>query len=183
MKKSDIPKPAPMCVDDGIVLEPIAPHHAHELFTVTDTNRAILEGEIPQTHLVGTLQDTVEFIDKCLDDANSRLSYLYMIMVGGQIAGTINMRWANLDNNYGAMGYWLGQSYQGSGIVTKCVETVTQYAFDCGIKTMEIGCSAKNVPSQNVAIRAGYTFYKEFPNVQLPSGGSTDVYVYLKTDS
>ena len=181
MKKLDIPKPARMVIDDGIVLEPIAPHHAPELFAVTDANRDILENEIPQAHLVATLQDTKQFINKSIDDAEKRLSYLYAIMVGGQIAGTINMRWANLDNNYGAMGYWLGQSYQGCGIVTKCVKTVTQYAFDCGIKTMEIGCSAKNIPSQNVAIGAGYTFYKEFPNVKLPSGELTDAYLYLKT--
>ena len=183
MQKSNLPKHIPITVDDTIVLQPIALNHADALFALTDANRDILIQWLPWVPMTKTVDDTIWFINKSQDDTQNGVAYVYVIMVGDDIAGCFDIRWIDLDNDYAAIGYWLSASHQGHGIVTKCVNTMTGYAFDNGIKTMDISCATENYASQNVAKRAGYIFNQTKPNAEQIESGMVDHHVYLKTNS
>ena len=185
MHKSNLPKHISIAVDADIVLQPIALSHADELFALTDANRDILTQWLPWVPMTKTVDDTIGFIDKSVDDAKNGVSYVYMIMVGGEIAGCFDMRWvdlgSDLDKDMAGIGYWLGANYQGQGVVTKCVNVMTQYAFDNGIKVVYISCATENYASQNVAKRAGYTFNHTKSNAEKLQSGMVDNHVYFKS--
>ncbi len=56
------------------------------------------------------------------------------------------------------IGYWVRRRFAGQGYITEAVRGITRFAFDTlGARRVEIRCDARNVRSQAVARRAGYT--------------------------
>ena len=181
MHKSTLPKHVSITVDDIIALQPIALNHADELYALIHSNRDNLGQWLPWVPKTKTVDDTIGFINKSVSNAQNGVSYVYSVMVEGKIAGCFDMRWGDLEKSMAGIGYWLGQPYQGRGIMTKCVNTMTGYAFEHGIKAIYISCATENYASQNVAKRAGYIYKHTTPNAEKLISGMVDNHVYLKT--
>ena len=56
------------------------------------------------------------------------------------------------------IGYWVRRRFAGQGYITEAVRGITRFAFDVlGARRVEIRCDARNLRSQAVARRAGFT--------------------------
>ncbi len=57
-----------------------------------------------------------------------------------------------------SLGYWLGESFQGKGLVTKSGRALIDHAFGTlKLHRLEIQCAVDNWPSRKVADRLGFT--------------------------
>ena len=64
------------------------------------------------------------------------------------------MNWANRSTS---IGYWLGERYRGSGVMTKSCKAFVEYAFrELNINRVEIRCAEKNLRSRAIPERLGF---------------------------
>ncbi|HET9494837.1 MAG TPA: GNAT family N-acetyltransferase, partial [Chloroflexia bacterium] len=71
------------------------------------------------------------------------------------------------------IGYWIRPTAVGRGYVTEAVKLLTAFALDVlEAKRVEILCDERNVPSANVARRAGYVLEGVRHNDSLDTAGN-----------
>ena len=82
----------------------------------------------------------------------------YTIVVDGEVAGAVDIHDVNHEHGVGAMGYWLGSTSGGRGIMTRAVVATAQLAFGThGLHRLELLAAVDNHASRAVAERAGFT--------------------------
>ncbi|MDQ0198274.1 GNAT family N-acetyltransferase [Neobacillus ginsengisoli] len=52
-----------------------------------------------------------------------------LILYEGEIAGTIGFNQLNKTSRIGVIGYWLGEKFQGKGIMTRALKSFIDYGF------------------------------------------------------
>lgn len=145
-------------IDKNIQLELLEPRHAEELFQLTDQNRKHLSQWLPWVESVQQPEDTVKFIDQSQQQWIENQSFQAAITVDNNIAGTIGHHKIDWQNQKTSLGYWLGTSYQGRGIMTKCCAAVVRHAFDeLNLNRVEIHCAIDNRKSRAIPERLGFT--------------------------
>jgi len=60
-------------------------------------------------------------------------------------------------NRSTSIGYWLGERFQGSGVMTKSCKALIEYAFrELKLNRVEIRCAEKNLRSRAIPERLGF---------------------------
>ena len=82
----------------------------------------------------------------------------FAIVVDGEPCGGVGLEiGAGIHRRSAEIGYWLGETYWGRGIVTEAVRAVTAYAFGTlGLAHVIAGTFVRNVASQRVLEKAGF---------------------------
>ncbi|MFF2591619.1 GNAT family N-acetyltransferase [Peribacillus butanolivorans] len=79
------------------------------------------------------------------------------IIYRGEIAGTIGFNEINKASKIGSIGYWLGEGFQGNGIMTKAIKTFIDYGFrELGLNRIEVSIAVENKRSRALAERQGF---------------------------
>jgi ribosomal-protein-serine acetyltransferase len=103
-----------------------------------------------------TAEAAREFINRYLQRLADDSGLMLGIFWRDQFAGWISHRWDRRVSRT-ELGYWIGQEFQGKGLVTQAVRAMTAYAFgELGLQRAEIMVEIGNTPSAAVAQRAGY---------------------------
>ncbi|WP_410505761.1 GNAT family N-acetyltransferase [Janthinobacterium sp.] len=77
------------------------------------------------------------------------------------------------------IGYFIGEKFQGKGIITRSVRAVLEYCFDSlNINRMELRCAVGNLPSMRVAERLGFTHEGVLRQEEFLNGIFVDQHVY-----
>ena len=75
----------------------------------------------------------------------------------GKIAGIVGFHRIDWLNRATAIGYWIGEQYQGKGLVTKSCSKVLDYSFGrMGLNRIEIRCASDNIRSRAIPERLGF---------------------------
>jgi ribosomal-protein-serine acetyltransferase len=83
---------------------------------------------------------------------------LLLVDPDGEILGMVGYQGLHLLNRICSLGYWLGEEYQGRGLVTQACQTLVNYSFNTlHFNRIEIQCSVDNKPSQGIPERLGFT--------------------------
>lgn len=144
-------------IDNNIRLELLQSHHAQEIFALTDRNREYLRQWLPWVDAVKEPEDTANYVKNSQQSQIENGNFKAAIQVENNIAGIIGHHEIDWQNEKTSLGYWLGQSYEGQGIMTKCCGAVVQHAFDqLGLHRVEIHCAADNKKSRGVPERLGF---------------------------
>lgn len=145
-------------IDENLRLELLEVRHAKELFQLTDQNREYLAEWLPWVDSVQESKGTVHFIEQSKQQWVENQGFQAAIIVDDSIAGTIGHHNIDWQNQKTSLGYWLGKSYQGRGIMTKCCAEVVQHAFDeLDLQRVEIHCAIDNIKSRAIPERLGFT--------------------------
>lgn len=71
------------------------------------------------------------------------------------VIGTHNINWSNRSTS---LGYWLGEAYQGQGVMTRACRALIAHIFnDMGLNRVEIACATGNNGSCAIPRRLGFT--------------------------
>lgn len=147
-------------VDKNIQLELLEPQHTDELFRITDENRKYLGKWLPWVDSVQEPADTARFIKDCQEQWADNNGFQAAIRVDDKLTGVIghhNIDWMNKKTS---LGYWLAESAQGQGFMTKCCKEVINHAFkELRLHRVEIHCTSSNHKSR--AIPERLEFQKE----------------------
>lgn len=145
-------------IDEQLTLQILQPSHVNDLFHLTDTNREHLRPWMPWVDGTRTVQDSEEFIRFTLNNHANNAGFTTGIFKNGQLCGVVGFHQPNLIARHVSIGYWLGEDFQGKGIMTKACQTLIYFAFeDWHMNRIEIRVDVKNERSRAIANRLGFT--------------------------
>ncbi|MGI6448822.1 MAG: GNAT family N-acetyltransferase [Desulfitobacteriia bacterium] len=106
----------------------------------------------------------------------------FAIVVKDQAVGGIGFEsQGDIFRRSAEIGYWLGESYWGQGIMTEAVKAVTAYAFrNFDLCRLQAGVFATNPASMRVLEKAGYRFEGRLRKSITKFGETIDQLVFAK---
>ncbi|WP_078592916.1 GNAT family N-acetyltransferase [Evansella clarkii] len=144
-------------VDNEISLKLLELRDAERVFELTNNSRAYLREWLPWLDFTTKLEDTQAYIKMSLKDYAENKSINTAILYKGEIVGIAGFNVINWSNKSAYIGYWIGEKYQGHGIVTKVANALTVYAFnDLKLNKVEIRAAVENTKSRSVPERLGF---------------------------
>ena len=146
-------------IDDQLELRLLHVTNAEEMFNLINTNRPYLKEWLPWVDYTNTVEDSRQFIESTLMQFCHNNGFQAGIFYENKLVGMIGLHPINWANRATAIGYWLAESHQGKGIMTKACDTVLQYAFEfLQLNRLEIRAAAENVKSQAIPKRLGFIY-------------------------
>ena len=144
-------------VDDKIVLRSIELRDAEDLFTVTDASRHYLREWLPWVDSTQTVKDTRAFIDSALKQQSNNDGFHCGIWYRGKLVGLIGLGHIDWANRKTEIGYWLGDEFQGNGIMTKSCQSLISHLFDeVELNRVTMRVAAGNARSRAIPERLGF---------------------------
>ena len=144
-------------VDDAVVLKLLEYRDAERLFELTDSSRLYLREWLPWVDGTKNAEDTKSFIEMTKKQFASNNGFQAGIWYKGNLAGVIGFHGMNGANRSTSIGYWLGERFQGSGVMTKSCKALIEYAFrELKLNRVEIRCAEKNLRSRAIPERLGF---------------------------
>ncbi|SDK49320.1 GNAT family N-acetyltransferase [Sediminibacillus albus] len=138
-------------VDEEMELKLIELGDAEQVFELTDSSRESLRTFLRWVDGTSKPEDTKEFIQAGLRSFAENKSMTTVILYKNEIAGVAGYHEINWTNKSVSIGYWLGQKYQGKGIMLRAVRALTNYAFNrLALNRVEIRAAAENVKSRAI---------------------------------
>jgi ribosomal-protein-serine acetyltransferase len=131
--------------------------HAEELTNLTDRNREHLRAWLPWVDASRTLEDRKNFIRDALEQFAHNKGFVAGIWHEGHLAGVIGCDPIDWENRSTELGYWLGEEYQGKGLVTAACRALVEHAFgELGLNRVVISCATENKKSCAIPERLGF---------------------------
>lgn len=131
--------------------------HAEPLFALVDSCRSYLRPWLPWVDGTRAVSDTKAFIELTRKQLAEDNGFQAGIWLDGRIVGVIGFHKVDRKNRSTTIGYWLGETHQGKGLMTRACETLVDHAFkDLGLNRVEIRCATENKKSQAIPERLGF---------------------------
>lgn len=166
-------------VAPGIEVRTLTEDDAPLLFYVADCNRAHLRTWLPWVDQTQSPDDVRGFIRSVTPMMEGGDTLHAAIWVDGDIAGAIGYHPIDHANRNCSLGYWIAESHQGRGIVTRCCHTLLDHLFDeRGLHRVEIRCGTENRRSAAVPQRLGFRLEGVLRQSQWVSGRWLDLEVW-----
>ncbi|WP_113930068.1 GNAT family protein [Bacillus sp. P14.5] len=144
-------------IDENLSLKLPELKDAEEFFALTDSSRDYLREWLPWLDGTKSPEDTKEFIQYSLKNYAQQKSLTALILFKGEIAGTAGFNQIDRSNGIAYIGYWLGQGFQGLGIMTRVVESLIDHAFsELEMNKVEIRAAVENRKSRGIPERLGF---------------------------
>ncbi len=145
-------------ISENVYLQLLEERHAAEVFSLVNQDRDYLRQWLPWVDATETIDDTLSFIRSTLEQFTSNKGFVAGIWTDRQFCGVIGTHKLDLLNRKGEIGYWLGQSFQGKGIMTEaCRALVTHLLTEVDLNRVTIQCARENEKSCAVPQRLGFT--------------------------
>lgn len=157
---------------DSYYLEPIQEKHTWRLGDFAVSNAERLKRYFPST-LASNLTPELAalFTSKKAKEFNSNHEFLYIIKsnTDKDLVGMVYIKEINWETKQGELAYCIGYPYEGKGITSKAITTITDWAFtEQGLKTLQIIAHKTNYASVKVAQKSGFEWQKTLANEHTP---------------
>ncbi|RNA68637.1 GNAT family N-acetyltransferase [Alteribacter keqinensis] len=172
-------------INEVTKLEILQEKHGDALFALTESGREYLSEWMPWAPDIKGAEDTKAFIRSTLKAFGNQGSLSCAIIYKEEVAGVIGFHEIDYRNKKTSMGYWLGEGFQGKGIMTEASRAFVQYAFnEIGLNRLEIRAGVENKKSRAVPERLGFMYEGTQRQVEVVNGRFIDhaLYAILKED-
>ncbi len=131
---------------------------AQKLFDLIDRNRWHLRCWLPWLDGNMSIDDTQNFIRHSQEQYSSKKGFQAAVWSEDKIAGIIGYHPIDWQNRSVMIGYWLGEQFQGKGIMTAACRALVNYAFnEFKLHRVEIKCATGNTKSRAIPERLHFT--------------------------
>lgn len=145
-------------IDDELSLKLTELSDAERIFELTENSRAYLREWLPWLDMTRKVEDTKAYIDSCRKSYAENKGLHTAIIYKNEIVGVASFNEIDWNNKIAYIGYWLGQEYQGNGIMTRVAKALTDYAFThLKLNRVEIRAVVENDKSRSIPERLGFT--------------------------
>ena len=166
-------------IEEGIELRIIEERYAHALFALTDANRQMLRQWLPWVDQTHSVSDIVKFIRTSLNQYANNDGFQCGVWFRGELAGAVGYHLFDWKNRRTSIGYWLGERFQGAGLMTKAVRILTDYALiELKLNRVEIRCADGNDRSRAIPERLGFVHEGMIRETEWLNGRFLDHHVY-----
>ncbi|HTS70381.1 MAG TPA: GNAT family protein [Terriglobia bacterium] len=143
---------------EGAELRLLEHQHAEELFELIEHSRSFLRRWLPDGDVPKSLEDCRKVIKSSLEQLAANRGFSLEVWSEGRLAGIVgtgNIEW---ENRSVMVGYWLGQDFQGKGLITGACRALVDYLFlELKLHRIEIRCATNNPKSCAVPKRLGFS--------------------------
>ncbi len=147
----------PLQVDGDVRLKLLEPRHALELFNLVDSNRIHLREWLPFVDDYRSVAAATQFITRNQEGGVGTTRLAMGIRIGETLAGVVTFDYIDWNNRAALIGFWLGKSFQGRGIMTRTCSVLIGLAFnELDLNRVEISCAAENRRCRLVPERLGF---------------------------
>lgn len=144
-------------LDDNTEVRLTVPTYAEELFALTNQNRQFLRRWLPWLDHVTKVEHTKSFIDEQLERFARGEALHISIFHQGSLAGVLGFNQIDQVNKIGYIGYWLGEKYNGKGLMTISVKDLIQIGRDYyDLEKFDIRAATQNASSRAIPTRLGF---------------------------
>jgi ribosomal-protein-serine acetyltransferase len=146
-----------LVIDEEIVLKHVQESDALEMFRLTDSSRETLREWLPWVDRTKSERDSLTFIQLTLEAYEARRGVNCGIFYHGELAGMVSYNLIDWQNRTAHIGYWLGDEFQGRGIMTRAVQGLIDYGFfELDLNRIEIRAAVDNTKSRAIPERLGF---------------------------
>lgn len=171
--------PARIPVDDEIELSLVEDEDAREIFALTDRNREYLRRWLPWVDGTRSIADTRAFVERSHEQVRRGEGFQACIRHRGQTVGVIGFVYVNAANRRAEIGYWLAETFQGQGIMTRACRGLLEFAFSSlELNRIEIRADVDNRRSRAIPERLGFVQEAVLRESAAVNGRYVDVAMY-----
>src|SRR5215831_3450389 len=147
----------PIIVDSDLELRALEFEDAPLLFALTEANRPYLRQWLPWLDSIRVLSDTEAFIAKAMLTYQESRAFTTGIWWRKNLIGVVGHNRIEWDHRITHLGYWLAESAQNRGIMTRSVRAVVAHAFETlNINRIEICTAMGNHRSEAIPRRLDF---------------------------
>lgn len=166
-------------IDDHLRLTLLETRDAEALFALINRNRDHIGQWLKFPSMTLTVDDSKAFIERTRMRYAKEDGYWLGIWEDKQLAGSIGYLYIDQDNRKTEIGYWLGQEFEGRGIITRSIQVLIQYAFThLNLNKIEIGAASNNTKSRSIPERLGFQHEGVIRDYELLNGRYLDRVIY-----
>ncbi len=144
-------------VDSDLILRTLELSDADLLFALTDSCRRYLRQWLPWLDATQTVDDTRVFIQSTLRQLEANAGFQSGVWSDGRLVGVIGFHHLDWPNRSTNIGYWLGEHFQGRGIMTRSCAALVEFSFESwNLHRVEIRCAVNNTKSRAIPERLGF---------------------------
>ena len=167
-------------IDENLRLEKLNHSHAPGIFSLINSNREYLRKWLTFVDSTRNLNDTENYISYIEElSVNPNSETVISIIYRDKLIGIMGLKKVDWANRIAEIGYWLGEQYQGKGIITKSCNAIIAYAFTViGANRIEIKCGVGNERSKHIPQRLNFTFEGIERDGEIVNGQFIDLEVY-----
>lgn len=143
---------------EDIQLRRYQPQDVDAVYEAVIESQAELSVWMPWCHADYSRSDSTGWVESRPGawDRNEEWSYL-IVDSSGRLLGGCGIHRVDFANGVGELGYWVRSSATRRGVATEATRQACEWAFrEQGLHRIEILASVENVPSQQVAEKAGF---------------------------
>ncbi len=146
-------------IDENLSIRLIEMSDADRVFTLTDDHRDYLKEWLPWVYSTHSVEDTRNFIRRRIEGYKDKKMISTVILFNGEIVGMVGFTSIDISIKTAYIGYWLGEDFQGNGIMTKVTKALTDYGMDeLKLNKVEIRAAVGNHKSRRVPENLGFIY-------------------------
>ncbi|REC95614.1 GNAT family N-acetyltransferase [Kushneria indalinina] len=169
-------------INETLSLSLLHPHMAPELYRLVADNRAHLSPWLGWVAHTVSPADSAGFIRQSLHDyadGKRLICGLHYHQTRPVLVGTISFNEILPATGRASLGYWLGERWQGQGLMTLACQAMTRLAFEhYGLEKVQISAATGNTRSRAVCERLGATLEGVITRAESVNGVVHDHAVY-----
>ena len=144
-------------VDNSIELRLLEPRHAEELNALIERNFNHIKKWSAWLKDDRSIENSLAFIKRNLKKFAENEGFAVGIWYRDEMAGQIEYNYLDWNNRKTELGFWLGEYFQGKGLVTKSCRVLIDYAFnELKLNRVEMHCGIKNKKSRKIPEKLGF---------------------------
>jgi ribosomal-protein-serine acetyltransferase len=170
-------------VDNDILLKEIGLEDVEAIFNTIDAERAYMLEWLPFVELTQEVSNTRTFVENYLNAEVKDLTCV--IYYKEKFVGLIGLKDTDFDNLKTEIGYWLSESFQHKGIITRACKGIINHCFnELKLNRIQIKAATGNLKSIAIPERLGFKREGIERDGELHSRGFVDLVVFglLKKD-
>lgn len=135
----------------------LEPRYAQEIFDLIDADRLRLQKWLDWVERTNSVDDTKAYRKLSLELCSQGKSFVVGIWHHGRFAGIVGLEDINAFVGSAEIGYWLGEEFEGQGLVTNTCRAIIAHAFGTlGLNRLQIRVQPSNARSRAIPHRLGF---------------------------
>jgi ribosomal-protein-serine acetyltransferase len=168
-----------MKIESDLELALVEPSFAHKYLAIVTNQRDYLSQWLAWPLHAKSEGFFLTFIKQSLIDYAEGKGMVCAIIYQGELVGNISFNTINHSLKMAVIGYWLSETHQGNGIITRSVSTLINLAFfELCFDKIQISVAVDNQPSRKVCERLGMKLEGIITNSENINGRILDHAIY-----
>ena len=165
-------------IDDDLELRLPEEADAEEFYALIDANMKYLLPWLPTMDRNKSSDDTLKFIQRQRVRYAEGTHVMGFIWFKSKLVGTLSLMGIN-PHDSAEVGFWVSESHQGKGIVSRCCAALLQHAFESmSLNRLQMGCMTNNAKSLKIIERLGFKLIGIHRESEKHSAGYQDIVEY-----